>query len=150
MWWARACAILHKSWRHVRLKLPSPRKRLHLKFLNIRTNARENVPNICDYLTGKYARPFAGIITVACLKVCENIHRFLRSKRTETRENTRYRKHCSRKRTAQIDLLCGSPESFVRKKIRKGMFSNNFHWKNVAAVVVVWIVQCSEQYLKLI
>ena len=32
MWWARACAILHKSWRHVRLKLPSPRKRLHLKF----------------------------------------------------------------------------------------------------------------------
>ena len=32
MWWAQACAILHKSWRHVRLKLPSPRKRLHLKF----------------------------------------------------------------------------------------------------------------------
>ena len=32
MWWARACAILHKSWRHVRLKVPSPRKRLHLKF----------------------------------------------------------------------------------------------------------------------
>ena len=32
MWWARACTILHKSWRHVLLKLPSPRKRLHLKF----------------------------------------------------------------------------------------------------------------------
>ena len=35
MWWARACAILHKSWHHVRLKLPSPRKRLHLKFPTI-------------------------------------------------------------------------------------------------------------------
>ena len=34
MWWARAGAILHKSWCHVRLKLPSPRKRLHLKFPN--------------------------------------------------------------------------------------------------------------------
>ena len=34
MWWARACAIVHKSWCHVRLKLPSPRKRLHLKFPN--------------------------------------------------------------------------------------------------------------------
>ena len=34
MWWARACAILQKSWRQVRLKLPSPRKRLHLKFPN--------------------------------------------------------------------------------------------------------------------
>ena len=32
MWWARACAMSHKSWRHVRLKLPSPRKRLPLKF----------------------------------------------------------------------------------------------------------------------
>ena len=31
-WIARACAILHKSWRHVRLKLPSPRKSLHHKF----------------------------------------------------------------------------------------------------------------------
>ena len=34
MWWAGACPLLHKSWRHVRLKLPSPRKRLHLKFPN--------------------------------------------------------------------------------------------------------------------
>ena len=31
-WWARACAIYKKSWRHVRLKLPLPRKRLYLKF----------------------------------------------------------------------------------------------------------------------
>ena len=31
---------------------------------------------ICDYLTDKYAEPFAGIITVAYLKVCENIHWF--------------------------------------------------------------------------
>ena len=44
--------------------------------VNIRTNARENVWNICDYLTGKYAGPFAGIITVAYLKLCENIYRF--------------------------------------------------------------------------
>ena len=35
MWWARACAILHKSWRLFGLKLPLPRKRLHLKFHNI-------------------------------------------------------------------------------------------------------------------
>lgn len=32
-------------------------------------NARENARNICDFLTGKYAGPFAGIITVAYLKV---------------------------------------------------------------------------------
>ena len=31
---------------------------------------------ICDYLADKYAGPFAGIITVAYLKLCENIHRF--------------------------------------------------------------------------
>ena len=72
--------------------------------------------DICDHLTVKYAGPFAGIIKVAYLKVCENIHRFLTIKRTETPENTRYRKHCSCKRTAQIDLLCGNPESFVGKK----------------------------------
>ena len=44
--------------------------------VNIRTNARENVWNICDYLTDKYAGPFVGIITVAYLKLCENIYRF--------------------------------------------------------------------------
>ena len=31
---------------------------------------------ICDYLTGKYAGRFAGITTIAYLKVCETIHRF--------------------------------------------------------------------------
>ena len=31
-WWARACATSNKWWCHVRLKLPSPRKRLYLKF----------------------------------------------------------------------------------------------------------------------
>ena len=40
----------------------------------------QNVRNIFRYLrenlTGKDAGPFAGIITVAYLKVCENIHRF--------------------------------------------------------------------------
>ena len=41
MWWARVCAILHKSWRHVRLKLPSPRKLLHLKFSNSNFPARQ-------------------------------------------------------------------------------------------------------------
>ena len=36
-------------------------------------NARENVRNICDYLTGKYAGPFVGIITVAySLKFAKN------------------------------------------------------------------------------
>ena len=39
-------------------------------------NAREKFRNICDYLHRKYAGPFAGIITVAYLKVCENIHWF--------------------------------------------------------------------------
>ena len=52
MWWARACAILHKSWRHVRLKLPSPRKRLHLKFPNVQTigtiNATRTIANDPD------------------------------------------------------------------------------------------------------
>ena len=35
--------------------------------LNIRTKCKD----ICDYLTGKNAGPFAGIITVAYLKVCQ-------------------------------------------------------------------------------
>ena len=39
-------------------------------------NARENVRNICDYLTGKYDGPFEGNITEAYMKLCENIHRF--------------------------------------------------------------------------
>jgi len=34
-WWARACSISNKWWCHVRLKLPSPRKRLYLKFPSI-------------------------------------------------------------------------------------------------------------------
>ena len=42
-----------------------------VKRFNIRTKCKD----ICDYLTGKYAGPFAGITTVAYLKVCENIHR---------------------------------------------------------------------------
>ena len=62
-----------------------------VKRLNIRTKCKDT----CDYLTVKYVGPFASIIKVAYLKVSENIHRFLRIKRTETRENTRYRKHCS-------------------------------------------------------
>ena len=34
-------------------------------------NARENVRNICDNVTGKHAGPFAGIITEETLKVCQ-------------------------------------------------------------------------------
>ena len=37
--------------------------------------------------------------------------------------------------TAQIDLLYGSPESFVGEEKIRGMFSNMFYRKNVAAVV---------------
>ena len=37
--------------------------------------------------------------------------------------------------TAQIDLLYGSPESFVGEEKIRGMFSNMFYHKNVAAVV---------------
>ena len=42
-YWARACAISNKWWCHVRLKLPSPRKRLYLKFPIYSTPA-ENLP----------------------------------------------------------------------------------------------------------
>ena len=39
--WARTCAISNRWWCHVRLKLPSPRKRLYLKFpLTIRQRRR--------------------------------------------------------------------------------------------------------------
>jgi len=37
--------------------------------------------------------------------------------------------------TAEIDLLCGSPESFVGEDKFRGMFSNDFFRKNAVAVV---------------
>ena len=37
--------------------------------------------------------------------------------------------------TAEIDLLYGSPESFVGDDKFRGMFSNDFFRKNVVAVV---------------
>ena len=37
--------------------------------------------------------------------------------------------------TAQIDLLYGSPQSFVGEEKVRGMFSNKFYRKHVAAVV---------------
>ena len=45
---------------------------------NTRTNARENVRNICDYLTGKYAGPFAGTVVIksSLFDKLRNIHRF--------------------------------------------------------------------------
>ena len=39
-------------------------------------NVRDIVRSLGENLTGKHAGPFAGVITVAYLKVCENIHRF--------------------------------------------------------------------------
>ena len=39
-------------------------------------NVRDIVRSFGENLTGKHAGPFAGVITVAYLKVCENIHRF--------------------------------------------------------------------------
>jgi len=37
--------------------------------------------------------------------------------------------------SAEIDLLYGSPESFVRDDMFRGMFSNDFFRKNAFAVV---------------
>ena len=39
-WWARAGLISNKWWCHVQLKLPSPRKRLYLKFPNQKPGPR--------------------------------------------------------------------------------------------------------------
>ena len=56
------------------LAVHCPRRNLYTRGEKIQMSeqtARENVRNIEDYLTGKYAGPFAGIIEVS-----ENIHRF--------------------------------------------------------------------------
>ena len=41
-------------------------------------NARENVLNICDYVTGKYAGPFACTVVIksSLFDSLRNIHRF--------------------------------------------------------------------------
>ena len=65
-WSHFVCSYTQSTWtwavRHVYL---SCSWRLILKRSRWKQNARENVRNICDYLTGKYAGPFVGIITVA-------------------------------------------------------------------------------------
>ena len=38
-------------------------------------NVRDLVRTLRENLTDKYAGPFAGTVTVVCLKVCENNHR---------------------------------------------------------------------------
>ena len=48
-----------------------------LKRFSMRTKCKgKRSELIWDYLTGKYAGLFAGITTIACLEVCETIHRF--------------------------------------------------------------------------
>ena len=46
------------------------------KFPILAQNVRDIVRSLGENLTGKHAGPFAGVITVAYLKVCENIYRF--------------------------------------------------------------------------
>ena len=41
-----------------------------------RRESHRQTRSLGENLTGKHAGPFAGVITVAYLKVCENIHRF--------------------------------------------------------------------------
>ena len=61
--------------RHVSLGR-SPRLRSRWKVPILAQNVRDIVRSFGENLTGKHAGPFAGVITVAYLKVCENIHRF--------------------------------------------------------------------------
>ena len=100
-------------------------------------NARENAHIICDYLTAKKL----GIITVAYLKVCDDIHRLLKSKRTETRENTRYPKHSLCKKNRLDRCVLWKPRIICwEQKIQKGMLLNSFYRKKVSTMV------CYEMY----
>ena len=120
------CSYMQRTWssavRHVYLTYFGCSQRWKIQHQN---KCKENVRNICDYLTGKYTRPFAGIITVAYLKLNKNIIGNIVVM-------------CSCKRTAKIDLLSGSKPRIIcwEEKVQKGMFLNSLYWQwNVAAVV---------------
>ena len=120
------CSYMQSTWssavRHVYLIYFGCSQSWKIQHQN---KCKENVRNICDYLTGKYTRPFAGIITVAYLKLNKNIIGNIGVM-------------CSCKRTAKIDLLSGSKPRIIcwEEKVQKGMFLNSLYWQwNVAAVV---------------
>ena len=78
--WVVSCVLTRNDIcssvaRHVSLGR-SPRLCSRWKVPILAQNVRNIVRNLRENLTGKDAGPFAGIITVAYLKVCENIHRF--------------------------------------------------------------------------
>ena len=77
-WWAKACAISNEWWCHVRLKLPSPRKRLYLKFPT--TCGRRRVGEHWQQWTGNrrfdFSPPLAsrfGHVSHVFLKICVHL-----------------------------------------------------------------------------
>ena len=123
------CSYMQRTWssavRHVYLTYFGCSQSWKIQHQN---KCKENVRNICDYLSGKYTRPFSGIITVAYLKLFKNIYSFLGSRKELKLKKIHVIGNivvmCSCKRTAKIEV---SPESFVgKKKCRRKCFQTVF------------------------
>ena len=96
------------------------------------------LPSVLKSLQSSYVSPSPLVIVVCPLKsIIKDQVNYLRSiglKAGYVGESDELDKRIING-TAQIDLLYGSPESFVGEEKIRGMFSNMFYRKNVAAVV---------------